>query len=76
MDCTSQFAVGQRVQTNSNLNVRATPSTLNGSLGVQNMGVAGTIVGGGIFAGTHYWWNINYDTGVDGWSAQDYLFGN
>jgi hypothetical protein len=31
------------------------------------------VIGGPTVANGYTWWNINYDTGVDGWSVQDYL---
>ncbi|OFZ74088.1 MAG: hypothetical protein A3K03_10040, partial [Bdellovibrionales bacterium RIFOXYD1_FULL_44_7] len=36
-------------------------------------GALGTVIGGPTNAGGYNWWNINYDTGADGWSAEDYL---
>jgi pectate lyase len=53
------------------LNVRATP---NGTLlGTQETGMRGTVVGGPVVAGATTWWHVNYATGVDGWSAEQYL---
>ncbi|MDP3758450.1 MAG: hypothetical protein Q8Q86_01925, partial [Candidatus Daviesbacteria bacterium] len=42
-------------------------------LGTQSLNVAGTIVDGPRTADGFIWWNINYDTGVDGWSVGDFL---
>ncbi len=70
------FLTNDRVQTNAVLNVRATPSTTGTLLGAQALGALGTIlsnVNNGISANGYYWWNVNYDTGVDGWSAENYL---
>jgi hypothetical protein len=39
----------------------------------QAAGAVGTIVGGPAYTQGYTWWNINYDTGCDGWSIQDYL---
>ena len=33
----------------------------------------GTVIGGPTVADGYTWWNINYDTGADGWSVEDYL---
>lgn len=55
----------------SQLNVRSTP---NGStVGQQNDGASGTIIDGPIESGGYTWWHINYDSGVDGWSADSFL---
>ena len=45
-------------------------------LGTQSLGALGTIVSGGTSAGGYYWWNVNYDSGVDGYSVQNYLVAN
>jgi RHS repeat-associated protein len=65
------LTIGDRVQANSTVNVRSTPAgTVNGT---QATGSLGTIIGGPQTAslnGTSYtWWNINWDSGVDGWVA-------
>lgn len=73
----TKFTTGQRIQatpgTGSNLNVRATASASGTLLGTQPNGVLGTIVSGGTSVGGYYWWNINFDSGVDGYAAEDYL---
>ena len=67
------ISVGDRVSANSNLNVRPSPgsSTL---LGTQSGGSQGYVVAGPQVAslqGTSYvWWQVNWDTGVDGWSIE------
>ncbi|MBI2673768.1 MAG: peptidoglycan-binding protein, partial [Candidatus Zambryskibacteria bacterium] len=68
----TKFSINDRVQVSSGpLNVR---STANGTLlGTQATGALGTVVGGPTNAGGYNWWNINFDSGVDGWSAEDYL---
>ncbi len=48
--------------------------TANGTqLGTQSAGSIGTIIGGPIVEGGYTWWNIDYSTGVDGWSAEDFI---
>jgi len=70
----TKFTVGQRIQTTgSTLNVRATANSTGAILGTQPSGAVGTVVSGGISQGGYFWWNINYDTGADGWSAEDFL---
>ena len=67
------FAIssGDRVEANSTVNVRQTPAGT--SLGQQTSGSLGVVIGGPTTAtlnGTSYtWWDINFDTGVDGWVA-------
>ncbi len=65
------FAVGNRVQANGVVNVRSTPAGT--VLGTQASGSQGTIIGGpqtASLSGTSYtWWNVNWDTGFDGWVA-------
>lgn len=59
---------GARIQTNAAVNVSGTP---NGALVCsQASGSVGTIVGGPQDSGGYSWWNINFDTGCDGWAAQ------
>ena len=76
---TGQIGIGSRVQVVQPINVRATAGgTL---LGTQPAGVFGKIVGGpqqATISGTGIltqftFWQIDYDTGVDGWSGQDNL---
>jgi hypothetical protein len=68
--------LGQRVITNtSSVNVRA--SAAGSILGQQPDGIIGTTIGGPVSAplnGTSYtWFNVNFDSGVDGWAASIYL---
>jgi pimeloyl-ACP methyl ester carboxylesterase len=65
------FSIGDRVQANGTVNVRATAAgTL---LGTQSSGSQGAVIGGPTVAtlnGTSYtWYNINFDSGTDGWVA-------
>ena len=70
----AKFIPGDRVQiTSGPLNVRSCASTSCTVLGTQGTGVLGTVVSGGQFADGYYWWNINYDSGADGWSEEDSL---
>ena len=47
--------------------------TIGERLGVQKKGVLGTVVSGPVKKGAHVYWQINYDSGVDGWSVETYL---
>ena len=72
----AKFAINDRVQVTGSgggLNVRATPSTSGTLLATQPDGTLGTVIGGPTAANGFNWWNINYDTGADGWSVEDYL---
>ena len=65
------FSIGSRAQTTSSVVVRNSP---NGSrVGTQPNGALGTVVGGPVSANGNVWWQLNYDTGADGWGAQPYL---
>jgi GH25 family lysozyme M1 (1,4-beta-N-acetylmuramidase) len=65
------ISLGDRIQANSTVNVRQTAAGT--VLGTQSSGSLGVTIGGPTIAtlnGTQYtWWNINFDTGVDGWVA-------
>ena len=65
--------VGGRVKVTSKLNVRKTPSLKSKLLGIQPAGALGTVIGGPVSADGYIWWNINFDSGKDGWSVQNYL---
>ncbi len=66
-----QFQIGDRVQVTATLNVRA---TANGTvLGQQQIGAQGTITGGPQSVAGFTWYQINYDSAPDGWSADLYL---
>ena len=67
------YVVGARVQTSKTVNVRASGTLTGTLLGTQASGVAGTIVAGPVLADGFTWWQINYDSGVDGWSGEDNL---
>jgi uncharacterized protein YgiM (DUF1202 family) len=69
----SQFYIGENVQTIANVNVRSSPSITSSALGTQSSGSQGVIVDGPIAANGYTWWKINYSSGVDGWSAEAYL---
>ena len=66
------FTLGQDVQVAPGpVNVRSTP---NGAiLGTQQTANAGAVIAGPVQADNLWWWQIDYDTGADGWSAENYL---
>ena len=65
------FAIGDRIEIARNTNVRATASLTGTLLGVQALGAAGTIEAGPVVMDGVTWWQMNYDTGTDGWSGED-----
>ncbi len=69
----TKFSVNSRVKVTTTANVRATPSISGTLLGTQSVGVFGAVIGGPTFADGYWWWQINYDTSVDGWSAESNL---
>ncbi|MGH8587161.1 MAG: hypothetical protein ACREWE_13615, partial [Gammaproteobacteria bacterium] len=70
----AKFVIGNRVQVSAaSIKVRDAPAgTLIGS---QPQGALGTVLAGPAVAGPNNitWWQINYDTGTDGWSGEDNL---
>lgn len=71
----SIFSVGSRIRTTDTLNVRVKASSGKGIkiLCVQPSNTTGTLIKGPVSAGGYKWWNIDYDTGCDGWSVEKYL---
>jgi hypothetical protein len=68
---TANFSRGDRVIVVTTVNVRATP---NGAIvGKQSAGATGTLIGGPINANGYTWWNIDYTTGINGWTAEDFM---
>jgi len=69
----TKFTQGDRVRVTETMNVRAGASANSALRGAQPAGALGTITGGPTANGGYFWWNIDYDTGADGWSVEDYL---
>jgi len=67
------FEMEQRVKTLTTLNVRSAPGTSATNLGTQSFSSKGTVVGGPVYANSYWWWQVDYDSGPDGWSAEDWL---
>lgn len=71
------FSVGDRVQAIGAINVRSTPGGAPPSGSQTN--TFGTIISGpqgALLSGTatfYTWWQVNWDAGVDGWVAQDFI---
>lgn len=67
----ASFSVGETVAASVNLNVRAGPGSRNPSLGVQPTGSRAVVINGvPVDAGGMVWWELKWENGVIGWSAQ------
>ena len=64
-----QAHASELVKTVDRVKVRAAAGTSAIGLGVQPRGVRGTLLEGPVEANGHRWWKIDYENGVDGWSA-------
>ena len=67
------FLPGDRVQATAKLNIRALPSATSTLVGTLAANSLGTVLAGPTVSGTTKWWNIKWDSGLSGWSAQGYL---
>jgi chitodextrinase len=67
------FAIGNRVRTTRRADIRAAASTSGTLLGTQPKGAPGMVVGEPWYANSSWWWQVNFDSGVDGWVKQGYL---
>jgi hypothetical protein len=73
---TGKFMLGDGVRvTRGPLNVRDLPSLRKPAkvLGTQPTNALGVVIDGPKRADNYNWWKINYNTGVDGWSTENYL---
>ncbi len=73
---TGKFVLGDGVRvTKGPLNVRDIPSLRKPAkvLGTQPTNAPGVVVAGPTTADRYTWWKIDYTTGVDGWSTENYL---
>jgi hypothetical protein len=69
----TQFSIGNPIQTTATLNVRSFGGSSGALLGTQPAGVLGTIIAGPSVSNNNFWWQIDYDTGVDGWSVETFF---
>ena len=65
------FVNGDRVVALQGVAARNIASTGGTILQIHTAGELGTVTGGPTSADGWTWWNINYDTGSDGWSTQE-----
>ncbi|MEK7201314.1 MAG: Ig-like domain-containing protein, partial [Patescibacteria group bacterium] len=72
-----KFAINDRVQVfgtgGTGLNVRSCASITCSLQGTQPDNALGTVIGGPTYADGFQWWNVDYDTGADGWGVEDFL---
>jgi hypothetical protein len=71
----TKFIIGDNIKVygTSVLNVRTLPLTSGSLAGSQKNGAKGKVIGGPVWANSYWWWQIDYLTGADGWSVQNYL---
>jgi len=65
--------LGERVATTQGLNVRSDPGTGSNVITTEAAGTMGTIISGPTFQDDYWWWQINFDDGTTGWSADNWL---
>jgi hypothetical protein len=67
------FSRGDRIQLSQDTNVRSSGALTATLLGVQVTSSSGLIVGGPVGPDSNniIWWQVDFDTGVDGWTGQD-----
>ncbi len=67
------FKIGDQVLVTSPTNVRSSAGTNKKFLGTQLAGSIGRISTGPVWMNGYWWWNTNFDTGVDGWTVENYF---
>jgi hypothetical protein len=68
----NKFVIGDRVKANVGLTVRSKPSTSSSSIirGTQPTGALGRIIGGPKIGSGYTWWQVDFNSGADGWVVQ------
>lgn len=69
------FSANVRVQTTAPLSVHSNFGISSEVIGSQSQSSRGAIVGTSRSKDGFFWWNVNFDFGVDGWVAENYLIG-
>jgi hypothetical protein len=66
----TKFTLNDRVKTQGELVVRDNPA--GNEIGTQK-NTEGIIIGGPVYAAGYWWWEVDYTSGPDGWSAENWL---
>ena len=73
----AKFQPGDTVQTTSNANVRGSAGLGSSIIGLQQLGVIGTIASdmtnGPVSSSGYLWWRVVFNSGPSGWVAENYL---
>ena len=69
-DSSPPLRVGERVQTAKRAAVFLTPPFSGRFAGNQPAGTQGSITEGPVRAGDVWWWNVQFDNGLSGWTAE------
>jgi chitodextrinase len=69
----TKFKIGDRVQTTGKVNVRSEPTSSGTVLGTQPTSARGEVMGGPWYWNSNWWWQVDFDSGIDGWVAQGKL---
>jgi murein DD-endopeptidase MepM/ murein hydrolase activator NlpD len=70
---TGKFEIGQEVETTTGLSVRENPTTDAERTDVAPSGMTGTVRDGPSDADGYTWWEVEYQNGSRGWSAENWL---
>jgi len=68
-----KFKMDDWVQTTANINVREGPGLGYTIIRTMPLGTIGQVIGGPAEADGFVWWNVSYNAGVTGWSAENWL---
>jgi hypothetical protein len=68
-----KFTIGSKVRVNRKANIYSISSTYAAGLGVQPKGASGRVIGGPRYSDKRWWWQVDFDQGLDGWAVQSIL---
>ena len=63
------FSVGNWIETKAYIDIRNKPGFADSVIGVQASGVKGKVIEGPVLLDGYTWWNVDYQTGADGWGV-------
>lgn len=69
----TKFSLNMKVEAISAFSIQSSSQASTTPIGRQNTGSIGTVVDGPVYSDDKWFWNVNYDTGVDGWSNEIFL---